>query len=78
MTNICSGNNEEVELLSKNDGNVNIRDNYNNTPLIWAAYNGNQEIVNLLLKKGADVNASNSFNNTGLINAAENGNFQIE
>lgn len=35
---------------------VNARNNFNNTALLWAAYHNNLEIVRFLVERGADVN----------------------
>ena len=38
-------------LLEKQDIQVNLANNYEDTPLILAAWEGYEEVVNLLLKK---------------------------
>lgn len=51
---------------------VNLVDNYGNTPLIQACIYNNPEIVDLLIKSGADVNKENSKGVTALLLALEN------
>ncbi|PTB55274.1 hypothetical protein M431DRAFT_43331, partial [Trichoderma harzianum CBS 226.95] len=44
-------------LLDEEDIDVNMKNNYNQTPLWWAARNGDVETVKLLLaRKEIDVN----------------------
>lgn len=66
-----------MDLLIKNLGNVNGRDDGNNTALIWAARNGNERTIESILNNKADVNATNNKNETALISAVKNGNFSI-
>ena len=50
---------QEIETLIKSGANVNVRDRFNNTVLMWAAAkNPNPEVIKLLIKAGADVNAT--------------------
>lgn len=64
----------KVRKLLEEGANVNERNEYGDTPLIWAAGDGNPEIVGLLVEKGADVNACNKFGDTPLFEAVWDGN----
>ena len=69
-----SKNKNIVELLLKNKADVNFKDAFNTTALMYAASSGNKEIVDLLLSYGADVNASDGQGNTVLSAAKESKN----
>ena len=47
---------EKVKLLLKKGADVNEKDEFAGTALIYAARKGNYEVVDLLLKHGADIN----------------------
>jgi ankyrin repeat protein len=65
------------ELLAKG-ANVNARDDYGNTPIIFASEQGHLQSVELLLRAGADVNARTSFNLlSALMLAARHGYLEI-
>ena len=68
-----AGNTVKVEAALINGANVNAKDNYGRTVLMWAAINGHTETAELLLKHGADVNAENNYGRTALMWAAVNG-----
>ncbi|MHC4560056.1 MAG: ankyrin repeat domain-containing protein [Planctomycetota bacterium] len=53
---VGNGNIEHVNLLISEGADVNVKSNYNQTPLQYAAREGHKEIVELLLAHGADVN----------------------
>jgi ankyrin repeat protein len=61
---------ETVKFLVEKGANVNVRDQINSTPLLWAAGFGKPETVAFLLAKGADVKASDDNGWTPLIWAA--------
>ena len=54
-----------------------IRDETDNTPLLWASTYGHVHIVQLLLSKGADLGAVNEFGNTALMEASAHGNDKV-
>ncbi|KAK8923327.1 Ankyrin repeat domain-containing protein 17 [Metarhizium anisopliae] len=56
---------------------VEARDWYGRTPLVYAIYGGNQHIVQLLLENGAHVAVMDSWHNTPLHNAASKGHEDI-
>ena len=59
---------------SKLDFDVEKKDKFDRTPLLWAAENGYKAVVKLLLEKGAELEAKDSFySRTPLLYAAENG-----
>jgi len=62
---------ELAKLLIDRDANVNVQDNYGNTPLSMAAEKGNKEIVKLLIEKGADVNGGHSFRKAPLMQTCD-------
>lgn len=77
---------EMLNLLLKNNPEVNKADDFGNTPLIALCYNAfflllNSEdafeIVKTLINHGADVNLKNNDNKTALDYAAEAGNKEI-
>ncbi|MBN2736932.1 MAG: ankyrin repeat domain-containing protein [Spirochaetales bacterium] len=59
-----------VREYIKGQGDINVRDSYNMTPLILAADQGRLEIVKLLLESTADINAQDKMGQTALHLAA--------
>ena len=55
-----------IEPLLRIGANIEAKDEFKNTPLIFAAYYDHKEIVEILLDKGADVNAKDSLGKTSL------------
>jgi ankyrin repeat protein len=47
---------EIATYLINRGANVNAKDGFGMTSLMWASYNGDVELVKLLLEKGADKN----------------------
>jgi ankyrin repeat protein len=66
---------EAMIALLKNKYNLNVKDTYDRTPLLWAAQKGHETVVRLLLAKdGVDPDSKNSeYGRTPLSWAAENG-----
>jgi len=60
-----------LETASYED--LHKRDNYGNTPLIWAAAQGNQQLVKLFVEQGAAVNMQNFAGETALYLASSFG-----
>ena len=60
--------------IHRKDLNVNAKDNYGKTPLMFAAKSRNPETVSALVNAGADVNAKDNYGKTPLMYAAESGN----
>jgi outer membrane protein assembly factor BamA/outer membrane protein assembly factor BamE (lipoprotein component of BamABCDE complex) len=59
-----------VEALLANNANVNAKNFYGDTPLMWAADKGRMEVVGLLLANQAEINAGNMLGQTALHVAA--------
>ncbi|MEM4295602.1 MAG: ankyrin repeat domain-containing protein, partial [Candidatus Anstonellales archaeon] len=60
-----------------NGADVNAKDKYGNTALIWATENNNTDIVELLIKAEVDVNVQDKDGRTALMYAAKHGNTEI-
>ena len=54
------------DTLIKNKNDINIKDKYGRTPLMYACYYGYFNIVKQLIKNGADVNVNDYENDTPL------------
>ena len=63
----------EVRSLISQATDVNVRDEYGWTPLLWASMNGNTDIVRVLLVSGANPNTRNKYGWTPLMWAAGQG-----
>ncbi len=63
---IKDGKTDLVKKKIESGADVNVKNNYGNTPLIWASDTRQTEIVKLLLEYGADANAKNNNGNTPL------------
>lgn len=68
---------EEVQRLLDTGTYVDIRNDYEDTALIFAASSGRLEAVKFLLDRGANVNARNDWDHTPLLLAANNGHTDI-
>jgi|GEM_PF-1368397 len=62
---------EIVRLLLDKKADVNFRDGFNTTAIIYAASNGELEMVKLLLDFGADINDNDGKGNSVLSAAKE-------
>ena len=60
------GHIEIVKFLLEKGANVNIIDNYGNTPLLWAIDKKHLEMVKLLIENGANLNVENNIGGTPL------------
>lgn len=73
-----AGNMDAVSLALEAGASVNVKDEYNNTSLNWAALSGHLEVVKRLLEGGADIeNKGSGGGLTPLANAASHGHFEI-
>ena len=54
-------------MLLDKGADVNAKNDYGYTALIWASSNRQTEIVAMLLEKGADVNATDDYGDTALM-----------
>ena len=66
----------KVKKLIAEGADVNAKDNFGQTVLMWAACRGHIEIAKLLIESGADVNAKDSTGDTALIFAASEGHLE--
>ncbi len=71
------GETRQVETLLSKGADINLRDEYERTPLMISAYNGHTDIVALLLEAGADVNPKAKYGQTAHQFAKEQGNEEI-
>ncbi|TVR52637.1 MAG: ankyrin repeat domain-containing protein [Spirochaetaceae bacterium] len=68
---VRSGTADDVRAALRAGADLDARDRYGLTPLMYAArYNRSVEVLRLLLDAGADVNARDSDGNTALMSAA--------
>lgn len=67
------GDTTKVKNLLKKGANINERDRFGRTPLIYAALNGHNRIINMLLESQADIHAKDHFDQTAFIAAVNRG-----
>ena len=67
------GDSTKVKNLLKKGVDINERDNFGRTSLIYAALNGQDRIINLLLESHADIHAKDHFDQTAFIAAVNRG-----
>ena len=61
------GNEETVlSLLNRNEVNINDKDKYGDTALMWAAINNYERMVSLLIDRGVDINSKINYGYTAL------------
>ena len=68
---------EVVKLLIDHGVNMESRNEFDNTPIITAAFKGELEIVKLLLEQGIDINSKGGKGYSMLHFAVEDFNFEI-
>ncbi|WP_342277081.1 ankyrin repeat domain-containing protein [Spiroplasma endosymbiont of Nebria brevicollis] len=78
LTAAKKGRLDVVEELIVAGADVNHKDEYGYTPLMFVARNGHLEIDRMLLGKGADVNHKDEYVETALILAERNGHTEIK
>jgi ankyrin repeat protein len=66
-----------AKILITNKVNVNWKDGFQTSALMYAAAKGNKEMAVLLLDNGADVNANDGKGNTVLSAAKESENKEL-
>ena len=74
------GNRTAVDFLLKhcNGTDINSKDRFGSTSLIWASKNGHLQVVKLLLREeGIDINKYNNYGETALYLASYYGNGEI-
>ncbi|HTO16764.1 MAG TPA: ankyrin repeat domain-containing protein [Edaphocola sp.] len=74
ITAVNNGNIEIVKMLISNKADVNWKDGFNTTAIIYAASTGNKDIVVLLLENGANITDNDGQGNTVLSAAKESKN----
>ena len=74
---IKNNNVKSVKNYIDSGYDLDIKNEYGYTALIWATYNNKIEIVKLLLNAGADVDKQNAYGETPLICAASNDNREM-
>jgi ankyrin repeat protein len=57
--------------------NVESKDTFDRTPLLWAAESGEEAVVKILLKRGAELEAEDEYGQTPLSRAAESGHEEV-
>ena len=69
---VLKDNGEIVRVLLENGADIEIKakDEFEGTPLMWAAYWGLYDMAKLLLEEGADVNAPDVNGSTPLVGAS--------
>lgn len=65
-----NGQEAAVRILLDEGANIEVSDDYGNTPLILAARHGHEAVVRLLLEKGANIEAKDKYGSSPLISAA--------
>jgi hypothetical protein len=71
---IDEGNLRQFKRSVENNGaNINIQNDYGDTPLIYAIDNNNEEIAEYLIKRGANINLKNGRGWTPLYSAVYKG-----
>ena len=66
-----------VRILLDNGANINFKDNYGDTALMWASIEGHTDIVQLLLDMGANLYLQNNHGTTAILLASSNGNTDV-
>ena len=66
-----------VKLLLDHNAEVDFRDAFNLTALMFAAHSGNKNLVSYLISKGADVRADDGKGNSVLSAAQESKNQEV-
>ncbi|EAX85728.1 ankyrin repeat protein, putative [Trichomonas vaginalis G3] len=59
-----------LEYFISNDADINAKNEYEATPLHWAAIDGSKETAEILISNGADINAKDKYGCTPLHDAA--------
>ena len=72
-----NGNLTEVHRLLYQGADINSKDKYGNTPLIWASLYGHLHVVRILIGRGSDVDLPNNDKSTALMKASQEGHLKI-
>ncbi|MEM4367194.1 MAG: ankyrin repeat domain-containing protein [Candidatus Anstonellales archaeon] len=65
-----------VKLIAQG-ADIEIKDEYDETPLGWAAQNGHLKLLKALIGAGANVNAKDMFGDSVLLISAEEGHWKV-
>ena len=60
-----------------NGGDVNLKDQWGNTPLVWGVHYGHTDVVKILIDAKADVNAKDVNDQSALMKASDKGHTNI-
>lgn len=71
------GTTEQLKTALETGINLNIKDEYGQTPLMYAAGQNNEEVVQLLVDKGADVDQETDAGWTPLMYAARDNTLEV-
>lgn len=71
------GDSNVVISQIKSGDDVNAKDMWGNTALMWAAWRGHVEVVKILVEARADVNAKDNGGQTALMKAADQGHTDV-
>ena len=74
ITAVNNGNIDIAKMLIAKNANVNWKDGFNTTALMYAAAKGNKDMVILLLNNGANISDNDGQGNTVLTAAKESKN----
>ena len=61
------------QLLLEHGADINVQDQFGDTPLHWASFNRELKVVQLLLERVVDVEVKNDEGKAALQNAADKG-----
>jgi len=71
------GQKKEIEKLLNQGANINVQDEYGESPILAASKRGFVEIVKILLDRGADINLADTDGSTPLIEASKLGHLDV-
>ena len=74
---VMSGDYSQVKNSIKEGADVNVRNRWGETALLWASYVGHTEVVELLIEKGADINVLDNNGYTALMWASKKGHTEV-
>jgi ankyrin repeat protein len=77
LTAVKNGDNDLARLLIEKGADLNAKDDYQYTPLHWAAKGGHTTLARLLIEKGADLNTKDERKQTPLHWAAMYGHIDL-
>ena len=77
----CTANEARIQLdiakfLIEKGANINAKNKYNQTALIWAAYKGDIDMIELLIEKGANIGDKDKYGIDVLMEATRQGHLE--